>query len=326
LAIRYQALGDVVISLPYLNSLKERWPLATIDFLTREEDAAIPRSIHIFDKVIPIRGGRNSKRQLVYSLLALPYLWWRRYDVVLDLQNHRISRILRMALMPKAWCEFDKASPISAGERNRLSIEAVGLGPVKIHPEFKSKIKKKEIHSLLAAAGWDGQNNLVILNPAGFFPSRHWPIENYAKFVKEWIYVQPNTQFVFIGIARIQEKATHLKQQLGSLIIDLTGKTNIAEAFALVNEAKLILSEDGGLMHMAWVQGVPTLALFGSSRKDWSAPQGAWSHCLDSSDLACGPCMLEHCKFGDNRCLTRYSPEFVFQEAMKLVGKREREQ
>ena len=60
-------------------------------------------------------------------------------------------------------------------------------------------------------------------------------------------------------------------------------------------------------MHMAWTQGTPTLALFSDSRRDWSAPQGSWSDCLRFlPDLPCGPCGLPVCKFGDNRCLTRY--------------------
>jgi heptosyltransferase-2 len=72
-------------------------------------------------------------------------------------------------------------------------------------------------------------------------------------------------------------------------------------------------------MHMAWTQGTPTLALFSDSRRDWSAPQGSWSDCLDSSDLPCGPCGLEICKFGDNRCLTRHSAAQVHERAEKLA-------
>ncbi|MEQ8424449.1 MAG: glycosyltransferase family 9 protein, partial [Cyclobacteriaceae bacterium] len=97
------------------------------------------------------------------------------------------------------------------------------------------------------------------------------------------------------------------------------GKTTQLEAFLILRTASFVLSEDSGLMHMSWTQGIPTLALFGSSRKDWSAPLGEFSECLDSSDLECGPCMMEKCKFNDNRCLERYSPEFVLAKAQKLL-------
>jgi len=75
------------------------------------------------------------------------------------------------------------------------------------------------------------------------------------------------------------------------------------------------------LMHMAWVSGIPTLAIFGSSRSDWSTPLGKHTKLLSSSDLECGNCLREVCIFGDNRCLTRYSPAFIFEKAQELLQK-----
>ena len=91
------------------------------------------------------------------------------------------------------------------------------------------------------------------------------------------------------------------------------------EAFAIINKSYFVLTEDSGLMHMSWVSGIPTLALFGSSRRDWSAPQGEHSLCLNSSDLECGNCLLAICKYGDIHCLTRYTPEFVFDRSISLL-------
>ena len=70
---------------------------------------------------------------------------------------------------------------------------------------------------------------------------------------------------------------------------------------------------------MAWICGIPTLVLFGSTRSDWSRPLGTHSFFLDSSDLPCGNCMQEVCRYGDVHCLTRYDPEMVFAHAIGLV-------
>src|ERR1700712_95931 len=89
LAIRLQAMGDVVITLPYLQHLRQALPPETvIDFLTREESADIPRNIQLFNRIYGIGGGRIFKKQLIYTFLLLPKLWLRRYDAVLDLQNN----------------------------------------------------------------------------------------------------------------------------------------------------------------------------------------------------------------------------------------------
>ena len=92
------------------------------------------------------------------------------------------------------------------------------------------------------------------------------------------------------------------------------------DAYAIMKKIKLVLSEDSGLMHFAWVSGTPTLALFGSTRSDWSRPLGKYSMLLDSSDLPCGNCLLVHCRYGDVHCLTRYTPEFVFKKALSLLS------
>jgi ADP-heptose:LPS heptosyltransferase len=74
-------------------------------------------------------------------------------------------------------------------------------------------------------------------------------------------------------------------------------------------------------MHMAWLSGIPTLALFGSTRSEWSRPLGDHTLLLDSSDLSCGGCMESTCRFGDNHCLTRYTPQQVYTHAIGLIKK-----
>ena len=102
LAIRLQAMGDVVITLPYLQALRNNLPADTkIDLLTLEENKSIPHSIELFNKIYSIRGYRNFKKQLVFTSLLLPKILLRRYDVVLDLQNNLISRIVRKAVKPQ---------------------------------------------------------------------------------------------------------------------------------------------------------------------------------------------------------------------------------
>jgi heptosyltransferase-2 len=69
------------------------------------------------------------------------------------------------------------------------------------------------------------------------------------------------------------------------------------------------------------VSGVPTLALFGSSRHVWSAPLGDHTMCLHSGDLECGSCMEPTCRYGDVHCLTRYSAEHLVERAAALLAR-----
>jgi lipopolysaccharide heptosyltransferase II len=324
LAIRLQAMGDLVITLPYLQQLKNSMPPGTrLDLLTRTEVEAIPRKLDLFDKVWSIGGGRNTKLQLTLTALMLPALWFRRYEVVIDLQNNIVSKLARKCLLPQAWSEFDRFSPIAAGESTRLTIEAIGLGKCNLgmgqHFRLKHEQDAIDATGLLKANGWDTGKALVVLNPAGAFHTRNWEKSNYAQFARLWLKQYPDTQFLILGTAFIAAKADWLAREMGPHLINLIGKTTPAGAFTILQQTTLVLSEDSGLMHMAWVSGIPTLALFGSTRSDRARPLGDRALLLDSSDLTCGNCMLRECPYGDPPCLSRYTPELVFEKAVKLL-------
>jgi len=339
LAIRLQAMGDVVISLPYLQRLRELLPADTrIDFLVLRESSPLPLNLELFDKIFIIDGGRRFKLQLLYTMPILVRLFFRRYDVVLDVQNSPISRLVRRVLRPRAWCEFDKVSTLPAGERTRRTIEAAGFSlsgdpargeppwvPARGEPPWvpaRGAFRLRSdlgVDALLRSAGWDGVSPLVILNPAGAFPTRHWPEVSYEKFAKLWREKFPDTQFLFLGIPRMRDMAARLCAAIGPRCINLVEQTTPAQAFAIIQKIKFILSEDGGLMHMAWVSGIPTLALFGSSRSDWARPLGARAAFLDAEVLECAPCMLETCRLGDTRCMSLHTPEKVIATALRLL-------
>ncbi len=320
LAIRLQAMGDLVITLPYLQQLRNALPPGTrLDLLTRQEVDAIPRSIHLFDKVYSIGGGRNFKKQLFYTCWLLPKLLARRYEVVLDLQNNIISRSVMKCIMPKAWSLFDRYSPVAAGERTRLTIEAAGLGKCFAVTDIKLANEREGIE-LLQKNGWRNDAGLVILNPAGAFETRNWGMPNYIRFAELWLDRFPKTQFLVMGTDFIEAKSAYLQEKLGNNLINLVNKTTPAQAFSIIQQVKFVLSEDSGLMHMAWVSGIPTLALFGSTQSEKARPLGDRSLFMDSSDLECGGCMLEFCKYGDTHCLSRYTAEMVFEKALLVMS------
>jgi heptosyltransferase-2 len=321
LAIRLQAMGDTAITLPYLQGLRRALPEGTqLDFLTREEVATLPQNIYLFDHVYSIGGGRDLKRILFYTICLIPRLLLRRYDVVIDLQNNIVSHIVRKALRPAAWSEFDRFSKTAHGERTRQCIEAIGLGECPMDNHFQ--LKDESIGpALLKKNGWNGTDPLVVLNPAGFVATRNWSIPNYVQFARLWLRQFPDTRFIVLGTSFIAQKAEQLKAELGPALLNLVGQTSPMEAFAVLQHVALMLSEDSGLMHMSWVSGKPTMVLFGSTSSEWSRPLGDHTFFLDSSDLPCGSCMQAVCRFGDVHCLTRYTPDLVFSRALALIHK-----
>ncbi|KYG79448.1 hypothetical protein AWW67_13850 [Roseivirga seohaensis] len=314
LFIRLQAIGDSIITYPYIREFTDRNPSFEVHFLTRSSASDIPKFLKFFTRVWVLQGKRRPIHRLPYVSLLLPLLLWQRFDVVCDLQNNRESRLIRRLLFPKKYSAFDVYSPIPAGERVYNAINELGLNFSK--PNFRPYVlNKPPIYE------FDKDTLKVVINPAGFYSSRNWPYKYYVEWATAFLqHSKKKVQFVLIGIDRVEKFANSFSLQFPEHTVNLVNKTSLSEAFVLIQRIDFMLSEDSGLMHMAWVSGVKTLAIFGSTRSDWSGPLGPHSILLDSSDMECGNCMLPTCKFGDNRCLTRYTPQIVLEKTFQLLN------
>lgn len=318
LAIRLQALGDMIICLPYLQGLKQANPGLTIDFLTRAEQSSIPEQLSMFRKVWRLHGGRKNLAQRAAAVVLLPRLLMQKYDAVLDLQNNHITSWVCNRIAPAKTVRFDTSSKVPHGSRCASAVRELGLPDAGAVFEIPLRHIDQSAQ-LLKAHGWSG-SPLVCINPAGFFKTRHWPESYYSGFASKWKERYPHHQFLFVGLASLHQRIGGLLEAFPDSV-DLCGLTSPVQAYQVIRQCRLMLSEDSGLMHMAWTQGVPTVALFGSTPSYWSRPLGDHAVCLDSSDLSCGDCFAETCARGDMLCLTRRSPEEVLRVCETLLDR-----
>ena len=324
LVIRLQALGDVVITLPYVQTLQSLLPTAQFHFLTRDEFSAVPLNMTVFSHVFSLGGGRNLKSQWLAAFALLPSLLRERYDIVIDLQRNSLSRTIRRILWPKSFSEFDRFSLQTAGERTRRTIERLGIA------QFQNELPNLSLRDndrgldKLHAVNYDSTKRLFVLNPAGNFVTKNWPLEYYERFARMWLAtIDTQVQFLVLGTDSLRMKAEYLKNRLGNHLVSLIGLTTQAEAFNILQQTVLVLTEDSGLMHLACAAQVPVVALFGSTKSVWSKPWSKYSLCLDSSDLECGECALPWCRFKDIHCLTRHTPDAVVKIVHDLLLRKE---
>jgi heptosyltransferase-2 len=320
LLIRMHALGDVALTFPAAAALRERFPGARIDYLTAAPAAPLVSASHLFDQVNTIPRYRRTPLFAARLLRTGLRLRSERYDLIVDLQRNWITRMLRRTASPLAWGEFNRFALRPAAERVLETFQGSGVsGLIPLYRLRRTPAESDEATQLLRRSGWDGTSRLVVLNPAGLWTTRHWPVEYYVTLAELWRQYEA-VQFLLLGTERMAQRARFIQDRLGASAVNIVGATSLPAALALLGHVSAIVTEDSGLMHMAWASGVPVVALFGSTRHVWSSPVGPHVRVLHSGDLPCGQCMKPLCAFEDVHCLSRFAPAHVLALAREVAG------
>jgi heptosyltransferase II len=315
--IRFHAFGDTAITFPVLAALRRRLPRARIDVVTDVRSRDLFAAHRDVDGVVSFDARLPKWPKGAAVLGAALKLRTRAVPAVLDLQRNRWSRFLTRLLVPGAFSAFDRHAPQTALTRYLDAARALGFAGLEpaFHPHAREKLLRGA-RERLAAAGVSPGEELVCLNPAGGWETKQWPVDRWVELGKRL--EERGARLMTLTSAPVPPRFRELGKGLGARLLDFAGATTPGEALALVAQASLVVSEDSGLMHLAWVQGVPTLAIFGSSRSAWSRPEGPGTDGFYSEDLSCGACMQPACSRGDLLCLTRVTVDDVLERAAAL--------
>ncbi len=316
--IRLHAFGDTAITFPALGAIRRRLPGVRLDVVTDVRSENLFAAHRDVSGVFAFDTWQSKGRKGAELLRIALALRFHRVPAVLDLQRNSWSRLLTRLLRPRAWAAFDRHAPRTALTRYLDAAEKLGLGRLSPVLEPHGRVELiDEARARLADAGRDPSRPLVCLNPAGGWETKQWPIDRYVELGRRLL--GEGCQIVALSASPVPERFVELRKGLGDGLLDLTGRTSGSEALAIVSLASLAVSDDSGLMHLAWVQGVPTIGLFGASRSAWSRPEGPRSTGFYSEDLSCGACMQPVCGRSDLLCLVRVTVDDVFRTCLDLL-------
>ncbi len=340
LIVRLSALGDVVMASPLVRALRARYPDARIAWLVQPEAASLLEAHPELDEVIVWPRGdwhalarRGRWRALAREVRAFARrLRAARFDLVLDLQGLAKSGALaRLTRAPRRvglgsregsrWLMTEVVDappddPRMGSEYRRLA-EALGLDPA----DFDMAVGLEEADRAFAdeliarhglAAGY------AALCPFTTRPQKHWREERWRELAGR-LHAQTGLPSVMLGGPGDHEAAAAIRAGAGDGLVDATGATSLREAAALIARARLVVGVDTGLMHMGIAFGVPTVALFGSTRPylDTGRDDTAVLH----KDLWCSPCRRRPICGGAYSCMRLIEVDEVLAAASRLLGK-----
>lgn len=181
------------------------------------------------------------------------------------------------------------------------------------------RLDDAKIGGELAALGLHLGQYDVLAPGAEFGPAKRWPASHFAKLAR----MLPRPA-VLLGSAKESELCAEIVREANAdssvRCIDLSGRTTLDQALAVIAGAHALVSNDSGLMHVAAAFGVQQVAIFGSSsplhtpplsdkaQVVWLKHDPAYHPALD-----CAPCFRRSCPWGHTRCLTDIAPARVLQ-------------
>jgi ADP-heptose:LPS heptosyltransferase len=118
--------------------------------------------------------------------------------------------------------------------------------------------------------------------------ARRWPAASFVALARR-LRERLGARIVLVGGPGERALAAEVAAGAGA-VVDLCGRTDVAELGAVLERAALLVTTDTGPMHMAVAVGTPVVALFfGPALPVDTGPYGADHVCLHAA-VACAPC------------------------------------
>lgn len=172
---------------------------------------------------------------------------------------------------------------------------------------------------LMTRLGLGGDRPVVAMMPgAEYGPAKRWPIEKVVRLARRL--AEDGCAVWVLGSARDRAFTAPLDETpVPPGLHHLCGQTTLADAVDLLARARVAVTNDSGLMHMAAAVGAHVVAIYGSSSAGFTPPLTDRCDIL-SKGLDCSPCYARECPLGHYRCLTEISEDHVHQTVQRVFA------
>jgi heptosyltransferase-2 len=303
-------LGDCVMAIPFLRSLRRSDPEGRLDVLARPGGAAVFRLQGSADEVRGLpRSGPVGEVRVVRELRA------RSYDEAWILPNSFHAALIAWASGARRRIGYrgdhrdfllstSIARPLpvemQVHDYDRL-LESQSIEPDRDPPRIDvPEIRRTEARKSLALHRLDSAARPVFLAPgAAFGPTKRWPAERFALLADE---LMDGGVPVAIAIGPAEVELGRLIARRARHRVPVLGADDDAAGLAaLFSLGRALVGNDSGPAHLAAAVGVPVVVLFGPTDPGRTAPSGAPVRVLDRF-IFCSPCFRKICPYA-HECL-----------------------
>lgn len=345
LLIRFGSLGDVVLTLPVLQAVREHFPDAYIAMLVGDASADIVSADPRLDEVIKFRrhakksplfqrglGGfkRLSEAQRIITLLRE-----RSFNVSIDMQRKFQSSLF--AYLGNVVCRIGYHYPGGflctirvpdrgnkhAVDRNLELLAPLGISGSDRRPRmYLSREDRDYARRVFADYDLTSEDLILGIFPGAGWRQRCWPAERFAS-IADLAVGNYNAKVVIFcgpGEADIVDNITQ-RMETHAVVVGMPPSfPTLRQLAAMIERCDLFLSNDTGPMHISVAVDTATIALFGPGNHVKFRPLGE-KHVLIRKDVPCSPCkqFTDRCK--DNVCMKLITVDEVWEVVSQRLSK-----
>lgn len=343
LVMRFSAMGDVVMTVPVVRELRQKYPEAKIVILTNPFFKFFFRDIkgiEFFDPDFKVRHkGFWGLKRLSADLVSK----YGKFDMVADLHDSLRSKIIRFFLGLKG-AEVAVIDKGRAAKRrltrfkNKVMVqleptveryvdvfEKLGLAVPMPQPCVVGLADRDVVplsdKCVRATGGHDGV--WIGLAPFAQHEGKIYPVELMEQVIRKLSAQEGFKILLFGGGAPEKDFADKMAVKYPN-VISVIGKLRLDAELDIISNLDLMVSMDSAAMHMASLLGVPVISIWGATHPF----AGFYGFGQDYNnaiqlDIPCRPCSVygnKPCKLGDYRCMKDITPDMIVEKVKAALA------
>jgi lipopolysaccharide heptosyltransferase II len=312
LIIRLDGIGDMVLSIPTITSIRILFPNAKITLLCNETPSKLFANNSILDDII------------VYTKrisLSEP-----KYDLVFDLYDDYHLKFALIAYMTKAKYRIGfntsgRGVFFTHSINKKLNNTHYADTVIQLLTVFETKnnltkptleITEEErvrLQAQLITKDINITKPIFTVHPGGATSAQRWPATKFAELCT-LISKNSNVQIIFVGSA-IEENL--IKDIQSKISIKTTSFINepFRLTLALIQKSELLICNNSGLLHVASAFKTPTVSTMGPTIATRWWPIGNNNIVIQKS-MACIGCNRNYCKIKTHDCMEQITVNEMF--------------
>lgn len=325
LIIRFSSIGDIVLTTPVIRCLKKQVAGAEIHYLTKNNFKGIIESNPYVDKIHLLNDKPDS---LIQDLQQ------ENFDYIIDLHHNLRTLKVKRAL-----------KKIPSFSLNKLNIEKWLLTALKINIMPPVHIVDRYLDTVKSfGVKNDGKGLDYFIPDKDIVPDNHIPTAQSLGYIGVVIGAALNTKK--LPLHKLKELCTKINHpvillggpedrvtgdEIASIdsvkIYNSCGKFKLNESADLVRRARLIVTHDTGLMHIAAAFKKPVISIWGNTvpafgMTPYYGKTMAANDLFETKGLWCRPCSkigYHKCPLGHFKCMEKHSIEAIIKTVRESI-------